>query len=72
MAGLTTWFGLVERGHVRAGDVVLAEGTGGVALFGGQIAKMHGAEVIVSGSADQLERVAQLGADHVVDRRSAD
>lgn len=72
VAGLTAWFGLVERGHVRAGDVVLVEGTGGVALFGVQIAKMHGAEVIVSGSADKLERVAQLGADHVVDQRSSD
>ncbi len=72
VVGLTAWFGLVERGHVRAGDVVLVEGTGGVALFGVQIAKMHGAEVIVSGSADKLDRVVQLGADHVVDRRSAD
>ncbi|WP_307866262.1 zinc-binding dehydrogenase [Mycolicibacterium sp. GESEQ-9] len=72
MAGLTAWFALVERGHVRAGEVVLVEGTGGVALFGVQIAKMHGAQVIVSGSADKLARVAELGADHVVDRRSAD
>ncbi len=72
VAGLTAWFALVERGHVRAGEVVLVEGTGGVALFGLQIAKMHGAQVIVSGSADKLDRVAQLGADHVVDRRSAD
>lgn len=72
VAGLTAWFALVERGHVRAGDVVLVEGTGGVALFGVQIARMHGAEVIVSGSADKLDRVTQLGADHVVDRRSVD
>ncbi|WP_237166036.1 zinc-dependent alcohol dehydrogenase family protein [Mycolicibacterium peregrinum] len=72
VAGLTAWFALVERGHVRAGDVVLVEGTGGVALFGVQTAKMHGAEVIVSGSADKLDRVLELGADHVVDRRSAD
>ncbi|MDT0440847.1 alcohol dehydrogenase catalytic domain-containing protein, partial [Streptomyces doudnae] len=55
VAGLTAWFALVERGHVRAGEVVLVEGTGGVALFGLQIAKMHGAEVIVSGSADKLD-----------------
>ncbi|WP_236732116.1 zinc-binding dehydrogenase [Mycolicibacterium peregrinum] len=57
---------------MRAGEVVLVEGTGVVALFGVQIAKMHGAQVIVSGSADKLARVAELGADHVVDRRSAD
>lgn len=72
VAGITAWFALVERGHVRAGDVVLVEGTGGVALFAVQIAKMHGAEVIVSGSANKLDRVAALGADHVVDRRRDD
>ena len=71
-AGLTAWFALVERGGVRAGDVVLVEGTGGVSLFGLQIAKLHGAEVIVSGSADKLERATALGADHAVDRRSAE
>jgi NADPH:quinone reductase-like Zn-dependent oxidoreductase len=48
---------------------VLVEGTGGVSLFGLQIAKMHGAEVILSGSADKLERGTALGADHVIDRR---
>ena len=66
-AGLTAWFALVERGRLRAGDIVLVEGTGGVALFGLQIAKAHGAEVIVSGSADKLARVAALGADHILE-----
>jgi len=68
-AGLTAWFALAERGHVRPGETVLVEGTGGVALFGIQIAKLHGARVIVSGSADKLERALALGADHGVDRR---
>lgn len=69
-AGVTAWFALVERGHVHAGDVVLVEGTGGVSLFGVQIAKMHGAEVIVSGSAGKRDQVMALGADHFVDRRA--
>ncbi|MCE0763298.1 NAD(P)-dependent alcohol dehydrogenase [Pseudonocardia kujensis] len=68
-AGLTAWFALVERGGLRAGQTVLIEGTGGVALFGIQIACAHGAEVIVSASADKLERARSLGATHVVDRR---
>jgi NADPH:quinone reductase-like Zn-dependent oxidoreductase len=68
-AGLTAWFALVERGSVHAGQVVLVEGTGGVALFGVQIAKIHGAEVIVSGSAGKLARAQSVGADHVIDRR---
>jgi NADPH:quinone reductase-like Zn-dependent oxidoreductase len=71
-AGITAWFALVERGRLHAGETVLIEGTGGVALFGLQIAKMHGAEVIVSASADKLERAGSLGADHVLDRRRED
>jgi len=71
-AGLTAWFALVERARVRAGQTVLIEGTGGVALFGLQIAKAHGAGVIISGSADKLARAEALGADHCIDRRKAD
>jgi NADPH:quinone reductase-like Zn-dependent oxidoreductase len=68
-AGVTAWFALVERGGVHAGETVLVEGTGGVSLFGLQIAKLHGAEVIVSGSAGKVERTLELGADHIIDRR---
>jgi NADPH:quinone reductase-like Zn-dependent oxidoreductase len=45
-AALTAWFALVERGVLRAGQTVVVHGTGGVALFGLQIARAHGAEVI--------------------------
>lgn len=71
-AGLTAWFALIERGRLRAGETVLIEGTDGVALFGLQIAKAHGAEAIVSGSADKLARARALGADLVIDRRRDD
>ncbi|PWC34844.1 NAD(P)-dependent alcohol dehydrogenase [Azospirillum sp. TSO22-1] len=68
-AGLTAWFALVERGGLRAGESVLVQGTGGVALFGLQIAKAHGAEVFVtSGSGEKRERARALGADHAIDR----
>ena len=68
-AGLTAWTALVEFGHLHAGETVLIEGTGGVALFGLQIAKAHGAKVIiVSGSRDKLQRAKALGADHGLDR----
>ncbi len=33
VAGLTAWFALVERGGVRAGQTVVVQGTGGVALL---------------------------------------
>lgn len=72
-AGLTAWFALVEKGRLKAGDRVVVQGTGGVALFGLQIAKAHGAEVIVtSGSRDKLERALALGADHGIDRLAGD
>jgi NADPH:quinone reductase-like Zn-dependent oxidoreductase len=52
---------------------VLVQGTGGVALFGLQIAKAHGAEVfITSGSAEKLERAVALGADHAINRHEGD
>ena len=68
-AGLTAWFALIEQGKLRAGDRVVVQGTGGVALFGLQIAKAHGAEVfITSSSAEKLERARKLGADHLLPR----
>ncbi|ACL58365.1 zinc-dependent alcohol dehydrogenase family protein [Methylobacterium nodulans] len=72
-AGLTAWFALVERGRLKAGETVLVQGTGGVALFGLQIAKLHGAEVFVtSGKTDKLDRVRALGADQAIDRTAGD
>lgn len=72
-AGVTAWFALVEKGHVRAGETVVIEGTGGVALFGLQIAKARGAKVIVvSGSGEKLARAKALGADHGIDRSQED
>ncbi|KTQ96479.1 alcohol dehydrogenase [Aureimonas ureilytica] len=68
-AGLTAWFALTEAGSLEAGDTVLVQGTGGVALFALQIAKARGARVVVtSGSPDKLERALALGADDGIDR----
>jgi NADPH:quinone reductase-like Zn-dependent oxidoreductase len=73
MAGLTAWSALVEYGRLRAGETVLAQGTGGVALFALQIAVAHGARVIVtSRDAAKLERTSELGAAHGVDRSRGD
>ena len=73
VAGLTAWFALVEKGHVRAGETVLIPGTGGVALFAAQIAAAHGAEVIITSSSDEkLERAKAFGARHGVNRATAD
>jgi NADPH:quinone reductase-like Zn-dependent oxidoreductase len=70
-AGLTAWFSLVETGALRAGQTVLIHGTGGVALFGLQMARAQGAKVIVvSGSDDKLAKALALGASHGINRNT--
>lgn len=72
-AGLTAWTALVERGQIHAGQTVVVQGTGGVALFGIRIATAHGAEVIVvSGDDDKLARAKVLGATHGINRKKED
>jgi len=63
-AGLTAWRALVELGNLKAGDTVLALGTGGVSIYALQIARAMGARVaITSSSAEKLARARELGAD---------
>lgn len=70
-AGTTVWHGLVEFAGVKAGDIVLAQGTGGVAMMTLHIAKALGAKVaITSSSDDKLEKCRELGADFVVNYRT--
>jgi NADPH:quinone reductase-like Zn-dependent oxidoreductase len=65
-AGLTAWAALSEAG-LKAGDTVLALGTGGVSIFALQLAKAAGAQAIVTSSSDaKLDRVRALGADITV------
>lgn len=62
-AAVTAWHALFERGQLQPGETVLVQGTGGVALFGLQLAAAHGAKVIVTSSSDaKLERASALGA----------
>lgn len=66
-AGLTAWRALVVNGNMKAGDVVLTQGTGGVSIFALQFAKAAGATVIsTTSSADKAARLKALGADHVI------
>jgi len=70
-AGLTAWRALVADGALKAGDTVLALGTGGVSIAALQIGKMMGARVIVTSSSDEkLARVKALGADEVINYRT--
>jgi NADPH:quinone reductase-like Zn-dependent oxidoreductase len=66
-AGLTAWSAVAEQARVRAGDVVVIQGTGGIPLFALQFAKLLGATVIVTSKNDEkLERANALGADQVI------
>jgi NADPH:quinone reductase-like Zn-dependent oxidoreductase len=70
-AGVTAWSAIVTLGRVAPGEVVLIQGTGGVALFALQFAKLAGATVILTSSSDaKLERTKSLGADHLINYRS--
>ncbi|HEU4535022.1 MAG TPA: NAD(P)-dependent alcohol dehydrogenase [Polyangiaceae bacterium] len=66
-AALTAWSALVTHGGVKAGDVVVVLGTGGVSIFALQFARLLGAEVVVTSSRDEkLARARDLGAQHFV------
>lgn len=69
-AGLTAWSALFTEGRLRAGETVLIQGTGGVAVFALQLARMAGARAIVlTGDATKAARARELGADLTIDYR---
>lgn len=65
-AGVTAWAALVGA-PTTPGQNVLLLGTGGVSIFGLQLAKAMGCRVIITSSnAAKLERARRLGADEVI------
>lgn len=70
-AALTAWSAIVTHGQTRAGDKVLVQGTGSVALFAVAFAKLQGAHVtVISSSDDKLDRVRERGADATINYRT--
>ena len=68
-AGVTAWNALQIPG-IQAGESVLLQGTGGVSIFGLQLAKAMGMETIITSSSDEkLARARELGADHTINYR---
>lgn len=73
LVGLTAWQGLVDAAGVREGDRVLVHGAGGgLGHVAVQIAKARGAHVVATASAGKHAFVRSLGADEVIDYRTAD
>jgi NADPH:quinone reductase-like Zn-dependent oxidoreductase len=72
MGALTAWQGLLERAKIQAGERVLIQGAAGaVGIFAVQLARLHGAHVIGTASSANLELIAKLGADEVIDYRAS-
>ena len=69
-AAVTAWSAFAQR-PLKPGETVLVQGTGGVALFALQFAKLAGARVLLISSSDaKLERAQRLGADAVLNYRT--
>ncbi|MFL9925696.1 NAD(P)-dependent alcohol dehydrogenase [Herbaspirillum lusitanum] len=69
IAALTAW-SCLQQGGLQAGQTVLVQGTGGVALFAAQFAKVAGARVIgLTSSAPKAELLKKLGAETVINYR---
>lgn len=74
LVGVTAWRAVMGRGRLRAGERVLVTGgSGGVSTLAIQIARRAGAQVwaITSGE-ENVARVRELGAHHVIDRTAGD
>jgi NADPH:quinone reductase-like Zn-dependent oxidoreductase len=70
-AAVTAWHALAEHARIVAGETVLVQGTGGVSIFALQLARLMGAQVIVTSSSEEkLARAKALGAAHGVNYKT--
>jgi NADPH:quinone reductase-like Zn-dependent oxidoreductase len=70
-AAVTAWHAIVEHGKLIAGDTVLLQGTGGVSIFGLQLAHAMGVMALITSSSDEkLTRATELGAQCGVNYRT--
>jgi len=75
MPGLTAYFGILETGKIKEGDIVLISGAAGaVGSVAGQIAKIKGCTVIgIAGGTEKCKYVVdELGFDGAIDYKNED
>jgi NADPH:quinone reductase-like Zn-dependent oxidoreductase len=73
LVGLTAWQALFDHGGLAAGRRVLINGAGGaVGGYAVQLAKAAGAHVVATAGPGSRERVANAGADQIVDHTAVD
>lgn len=65
--------GLIDKAKIKQGQKILLNGAGGgVGTFGIQIAKLYDAEITAVDSAEKLDMLRSIGADHVIDYKKQD
>lgn len=70
-SGVTAWNSIIHVARLRPGKRLLLLGTGGVSIWGLQIARAAGLESIVTSSSDEkLGRARALGATHTINYRT--
>jgi NADPH:quinone reductase-like Zn-dependent oxidoreductase len=70
-AAVTAWNALSVSGKLKPGETVLTLGTGGVAIFAIQFAKIFGARVIATSSSDEkITKLKDLGVDETINYRT--
>lgn len=70
----TVWSNVFDRGRLQPGETLLIQGgSSGIGVTAIQLAKAHGAKVIVTaGSAEKCQACIALGADHAINYREED
>jgi NADPH:quinone reductase len=73
LVGLTSWQSLFDAAHLEAGQsILILNGAGGTGSLAIQFAKHAGARVLACSSAGNRDYLDSLGADVLIDYRSAD
>ena len=73
MPGMTAYFGILEVGKIKEGDVVLVSGAAGaVGSIVGQIAKIKGCQVVgIAGGPDKCQYITnEIGFDGAIDYKN--